>query len=86
MLRISGCTLYSFAKTKGTIPCGRAACLAFHTYNNVICKKIISYKTNQIYTSTLMESIEIMKYDKSVFMVQEYCQELVQQNADATLV
>lgn len=37
-------------------------------------------------TSTLMESIEIMKYDKSVFMVQEYCQELVQQNADATVV
>ena len=26
VLRISGCTLYSFAKTKGTIPCGRAAC------------------------------------------------------------
>lgn len=48
--------------------------------------KIISDKTNQIFASTLMESIEIMKYDKSVFMVQEYCQELVQQNADATVV
>ena len=26
VLRISGCTLYSFANTKGTMPCGRAAC------------------------------------------------------------
>jgi len=26
VLRISGCTLYSLAKTNGTIPCGRAAC------------------------------------------------------------
>lgn len=25
VLRMSGCTLYSLAKTKGTIPCGRAA-------------------------------------------------------------
>jgi hypothetical protein len=26
VLRMSGCTLYSFAKTKGTMPWGRAAC------------------------------------------------------------
>jgi hypothetical protein len=26
VLRMSGCTLYSLAKTKGTMPCGNAAC------------------------------------------------------------
>ena len=28
VLRISGCTLYSLAKTKGTIPWGKAACFS----------------------------------------------------------
>ena len=30
VLRMSGCTLYSFAKTKGTMPWGRAACSFRH--------------------------------------------------------
>jgi hypothetical protein len=30
VLRMSGCTLYSFAKTKGTMPWGNAACSFRH--------------------------------------------------------
>jgi hypothetical protein len=35
VLKIDGWTLYSLAKTKGTIPCGRAACHMQISYINI---------------------------------------------------
>lgn len=54
-------------------------------FTSGIHKKVISHKTNQIFTSTCMESIEIM-HDKFVHTVEEYCEELVQQNVVATVM
>lgn len=48
VLRISGCTLYSLANTKGTIPCGRAACLfvwqsKHNTFNQQNMLVVVAY-------------------------------------------
>lgn len=45
VLRISGCTLYSLAKTKGTIPCGRAACFQILQSKDIL-EMALSIKTN----------------------------------------
>jgi hypothetical protein len=48
VLRMSGCTPYSLAKTKGTMPCGSAACPRPVNKTNVSQSRVMKNKSASV--------------------------------------